>query len=98
MRDPSYIIKKPLVTEKATWEASHIIKQGKRQGQALNRYTFHVAISAGVSGVVTPVLTISPCGNDSMASISSRQLRNHSWPGDGSPVGSCVLSSTRRAK
>ncbi len=46
MRDATYIIKKPLVTEKATWEASHVIQQGKRQGQPLNRYTFQVAMTA----------------------------------------------------
>ena len=46
MFDPIYIIKKPLVTEKATWEASRVIKKGRRQGEPVNRYSFRVDIHA----------------------------------------------------
>ena len=55
MRDATYIIKKPLVTEKATWEASRIIKTGRRQGQPLNRYSFHVAMTANKPQIRTAI-------------------------------------------
>ena len=46
MLDPTYIIKKPLITEKTTWESQREIKKGKRAGEPVNRYTFHVATGA----------------------------------------------------
>ena len=46
MLDATYIVKRPLITEKATWESTHVIKSGKRQGQPVNRYSFEVNIRA----------------------------------------------------
>ncbi|MEM6392532.1 MAG: 50S ribosomal protein L23 [Planctomycetota bacterium] len=46
MLDPIHIIKKPIITEKSTDEASTPIKKGRREGQPLNRYTFEVAKQA----------------------------------------------------
>lgn len=40
--DATYILKRPLITEKGTWEATHPRARGKRQGEALNRYAFEV--------------------------------------------------------
>lgn len=44
--DPTQVLKRPLITEKSTWEATHAIAKGKRQGQPVNRYSFEVAIDA----------------------------------------------------
>lgn len=46
MIDATYIIKKPLITEKTTWESQRIVKKGRRAGEPVNRYSFHVAIEA----------------------------------------------------
>ena len=46
MLDPTYVIKRPLITEKATWEASHVIKNGRRMGEPVNRYSFEVNMRA----------------------------------------------------
>jgi len=43
---PTYIIKRPLVTEKGTWEATHERSKGKDAGTPLNRYSFKVALRA----------------------------------------------------
>ena len=40
--EPTHIIKRPLITEKSTFEASGTIPRGKRAGQPLNRYSFEV--------------------------------------------------------
>jgi len=42
----TYIIKRPLVTEKGTWEATHERSKGKKAGMPLNRYSFKVALRA----------------------------------------------------
>lgn len=42
MLDSTYIIKRPLVTEKGTWEATGVIARGKTKGNKLNRYSFLV--------------------------------------------------------
>ncbi|MFI4861965.1 MAG: 50S ribosomal protein L23 [Phycisphaerales bacterium JB063] len=46
MKQPTTIIKRPLVTEKSTWEASREVPKGKRAGQPVNRYAFVVDKSA----------------------------------------------------
>lgn len=46
MLDPTYIVKKPLITEKTTWESQREIKKGKRAGDPVNRYTFEVSMEA----------------------------------------------------
>ena len=40
------IIKRPLVTEKSTWESSHERVKGKMAGEPLNRYSFEVDMQA----------------------------------------------------
>ena len=44
--DSAYVIKKPIVTEKSTHEASSPIGGGKREGEPINRYTFEVDMKA----------------------------------------------------
>ncbi len=44
--DPTYIIRKPLITEKSTWESARVIKKGKRAGEPVNRFSFEVAMDA----------------------------------------------------
>ena len=46
MAEPIDIIKRPLITEKSTWESQRIIKKGRRSGEAVNRYSFKVAMPA----------------------------------------------------
>jgi len=46
MKQPTTIIKRPLITEKSTHEASRLIPKGKREGQPVNRYAFEVDRSA----------------------------------------------------
>jgi len=46
MKQPTTIIKRPLITEKSTWEASREVPLGKNQGQPVNRYAFEVDIAA----------------------------------------------------
>lgn len=46
MMQPGTIIKRPIITEKSTWEASREIKSGKRAGQPVNRYSFEVDMRA----------------------------------------------------
>jgi large subunit ribosomal protein L23 len=44
--EPTHVIKRPLITEKSTYEASGAIPRGKRAGQPLNRYAFEVDMKA----------------------------------------------------
>ena len=44
--EPTYIIKRPIITEKSTFEASGLIPRGKHEGEPLNRYSFEVDMSA----------------------------------------------------
>ena len=44
--EPTHIIKRPLITEKSTWEASGTVARGKRAGEPLNRYSFEVDMRA----------------------------------------------------
>ncbi len=44
--EPTTVIRKPIVTEKSTWEASRIIAGGKNQGDPVNRYAFEVDMRA----------------------------------------------------
>ena len=43
---PTHIIKKPLITEKSTGEASDLIPNGKNAGEPMNRYSFEVDMKA----------------------------------------------------
>ena len=40
--EPTHVIKRPLITEKSTYEASGEVPRGKNAGQPLNRYSFEV--------------------------------------------------------
>ena len=44
--EPTHIIKRPLITEKSTFEAAGTIPRGKNAGQPLNRYSFEVDMKA----------------------------------------------------
>lgn len=44
--EPTQIIKKPLITEKSTFEASGTIPRGKNAGNPINRYSFEVDMKA----------------------------------------------------
>ncbi|MEM9294382.1 MAG: 50S ribosomal protein L23 [Planctomycetota bacterium] len=44
--DATYIIKRPLITEKSTWEATRVVAKGKHAGDPVNRYHFEVAMAA----------------------------------------------------
>ena len=44
--EPTHIIKRPLITEKSTYEASGEIPRGKRAGEPMNRYAFEVDMRA----------------------------------------------------
>ena len=41
-----HVIKKPIVTEKSTWEASRVIPKGQNAGEPVNRYAFEVDMRA----------------------------------------------------
>ena len=45
-RDAIHIVKRPLVTEKGTWEATHERSRGEAAGTPLNRYSFLVDMHA----------------------------------------------------
>jgi large subunit ribosomal protein L23 len=40
--DPTYILKRPIITEKSTDMSSGLIKKGARAGEPINRYSFEV--------------------------------------------------------
>ena len=40
--EPTHVIKRPLITEKSTFEAAGSIPRGKNAGQPINRYSFEV--------------------------------------------------------
>lgn len=40
--EPTHVIKRPLITEKSTYEASGTIPRGKSKGEPINRYSFEV--------------------------------------------------------
>jgi large subunit ribosomal protein L23 len=44
--DSTYIVKRPLITEKGTWEATGTKSRGPNTGKALNRYSFLVDMHA----------------------------------------------------
>ena len=44
--EPTHVIKRPLITEKSTFEASGEVPRGKNAGQPLNRYSFEVDMKA----------------------------------------------------
>ncbi len=44
--EPTHIIKRPIITEKSTHEASTVIAGGKRAGTPINRYAFEVDMRA----------------------------------------------------
>lgn len=51
MSHTNSIIKRPILTEKANWQATHQATGGPRKGQTLNRYTFEVALLARKSEI-----------------------------------------------
>ena len=44
--EPTHVIKRPLITEKSTYEASGDIPRGPRKGEPINRYSFEVDMKA----------------------------------------------------
>ena len=44
--EPTHVIKRPLITEKSTFEAAGTIPRGKKAGQPINRYSFEVDLRA----------------------------------------------------
>jgi large subunit ribosomal protein L23 len=44
--EPTHIIKRPIITEKSTFEASGSIPRGERAGEPINRYSFEVDMKA----------------------------------------------------
>ncbi len=51
MSHTNSIIKRPIQTEKANWQATHQATGGPNKGQTLNRYTFEVALLARKSEI-----------------------------------------------
>ena len=56
--EPTHIIKRPLITEKSTFEASGTIPRGKNAGQPLNRYSFEVDMHARKGDIAKAVEAI----------------------------------------
>jgi len=56
--EPTHIIKRPLITEKSTFEASGSIPRGKNAGQPLNRYSFEVDMKARKGDIAKAIETI----------------------------------------
>ena len=46
MLDATHLIRKPLITEKSTWESTRLIKKGKHAGDPVNRFSFEVVMTA----------------------------------------------------
>ena len=44
--EPTHIVKRPIITEKSTFEASGSIPRGQRAGDPINRYSFEVDMRA----------------------------------------------------
>jgi len=51
MSHTNSIIKRPIQTEKANWQATHEFTGGPNKGKTLNRYTFEVALLARKSEI-----------------------------------------------
>ncbi|MFK7789275.1 MAG: 50S ribosomal protein L23 [Phycisphaeraceae bacterium] len=56
--EPTHIIKRPLITEKSTFEAAGIIPRGKKAGQPLNRYSFVVDLRARKGDIAKAIESI----------------------------------------
>lgn len=56
--EPTHIIKRPLITEKSTFEASGTIPRGKNAGQPINRYSFEVDIHARKGDIAKAIESI----------------------------------------
>ncbi|MEO0475102.1 MAG: 50S ribosomal protein L23 [Planctomycetota bacterium] len=56
--EPTHVIKRPLITEKSTFEASGEIPRGKNAGQPLNRYSFEVDMRARKGDIAKAVEAI----------------------------------------
>ena len=56
--EPTHVIKRPLITEKSTYEASGAIPRGQRAGQPLNRYAFQVDMKARKGDIARAIETI----------------------------------------
>lgn len=55
---PTHIIKRPLITEKSTHEASDPIPSGKNKGEPINRYSFEVDMKARKGDIAKAVEAI----------------------------------------
>ena len=56
--EPTHVIKRPLITEKSTFEASGAIPRGKRAGDPINRYSFEVDMRARKEDVAKAIEAI----------------------------------------
>lgn len=56
--EPTHIIKRPLITEKSTFEASGSIPRGKRGGEPINRYSFVVDMKARKGDIAKAIESI----------------------------------------
>lgn len=56
--EPTHVIKRPLITEKSTYEASGSIPRGKNAGQPLNRYSFVVDMKARKGDIAKAIESI----------------------------------------
>ena len=56
--EPTHVIKRPLITEKSTFEAAGTIPRGKRAGQPLNRYAFEVDMRARKGDIAKAIESI----------------------------------------
>ena len=56
--EPTHVIKRPLITEKSTFEAAGSIPRGKRAGQPLNRYAFEVDMRARKGDIAKAIESI----------------------------------------
>ncbi|MEM6258837.1 MAG: 50S ribosomal protein L23 [Planctomycetota bacterium] len=56
--EPTHVIKRPLITEKSTFEASGQVPRGKRAGEPMNRYSFEVDMRARKGDIAKAVEAI----------------------------------------
>lgn len=56
--EPTHIIKKPIITEKSTFEAAGTVPRGKRAGEPINRYSFEVDMKARKGDIAKAIESI----------------------------------------
>ena len=56
--EPTVIVRRPVLTEKAHDEATTEVRTGERKGQPLNRYTFEVDLRAAKPQIKAAVETL----------------------------------------